>query len=181
MCFFQGEPAEQVELDDQWKPVYLFLAHPHEARLHHDGCPDCHTHLPDNHRDLHPPVCIFLLQPAPPRLPHWPSRPPCLTHHHPQRELCLLLLPLLSSPHHHTLQPTAAVPAHHPPVSPAVPASSSPPAPPHPPFPCRTRDTVRDGETVCAHDDAGPYHQHKDTPNKTKHVHLHTTFLIMDV
>lgn len=58
---------------------------------------------------------------------------------------------------------------------------------------------MRDNETMCAHDDAGPYHQHTKKGKKKKrkkenddddnnnnnkkkiHVqHLHTTFLIMD-
>ena len=70
----QGEPEQQAEPDDQREPVHLFLAHADETRLHHDGRPDCHPHLPDNHRELHPPVRVLLLQSAagrrPSRLPH---------------------------------------------------------------------------------------------------------------
>lgn len=132
----QGESAQQAQLDDQRKPVYLFLADTHETGFLHHGRPDCHAHLPDNHRELHPPVCILLLQPAPPRLPHGPCGPPRLTHHHArQRQLSLLLLPLVSSLHCHPFQPPAAVATHHPPVSPAVPAPPTPPALPLPPFP----------------------------------------------
>lgn len=40
---------------------------------------------------------------------------------------------------------------------------------------------MRDNETMCAHDDAGPYHQHTlIKEKKRKDVHLRITFLIMD-
>lgn len=48
---------------------------------------------------------------------------------------------------------------------------------------------MRDNETMCAHDDAGPYHQHtlkekkkskkKKKEVKEKNVHMHISFLIM--
>lgn len=71
LCIFQGEPEQQGEPDDQWESFYLFLAHTHETRLHHHGCPDGHPHLPDNHWELHPPVHVLLLQSATGRRPPW--------------------------------------------------------------------------------------------------------------
>lgn len=38
---------------------------------------------------------------------------------------------------------------------------------------------MRDNETTCAHDDAGPYLTHIKKKKK-KSVHVHTTFLILD-
>lgn len=154
VCVFpKGEPAEQVEPNDQWEFVHLLLAHAHEARFHHYGRSDGHAYLPDNHRGVHPPVRVLLLQPASHWLPDRPRGAASLAHHYPH--LCVLLLPLISASHRCPLQPPATVTAHYPSVAPAVTAPTPPPAPTLPPLPRRTGDTVRDTDATCAH--AGPY------------------------
>ncbi len=64
LSFSQGESKQPPEPDDQRELVHLFLADTNAARFHHHGRADRHTHLPDNHRDLYPPVCFLLLQSA---------------------------------------------------------------------------------------------------------------------
>lgn len=129
LCFvLQSESEQQVKPDDQWESVNLLLADADETRLHHHGRPDRHPHIPDNHRELHPPVHVLLLQSAPGR------RPPRLAHLHPLqwRNLSLLvhdrgLLVLTSS------VPSSLRPPRHPSRHPALRASHSPSPPSAPP------------------------------------------------
>lgn len=126
MCLhfvLQGESKQQAKPDDQWESVHLLLADADETRLHHHGRPDRHPHIPDNHRELHPPVRLLLLQSAPGWWPPW------LTHLHAvqRRDVSLLmhgwgLLILTRS------VPSSLRPPRHPSCHPALRASHTPSA-----------------------------------------------------
>lgn len=119
---------EQSQLNDQWESLYLFLADTDAAGLHLYGCPDSHTHLPDNHRDIHPSVCFLLLQPTSCWVTHWPLWTPWTTG-------ALRIAPIPHSrpfllPSDPTFYPTFAIST-----------TFSPPEPSH--SPCRTTNAVR--------------------------------------
>lgn len=136
LSFFQGESKQPPEPDDQREFVHLFLADANAARFHHHGCADGHSHLPDNHRDLYPPVCFFLLQSTLGRHTQRPVRTTRLAYHH--LVFCLLhtglrLLRLLrpTTTHSSAFQSRPTVPA---PFSTSYPSIPNPePAPSAPP------------------------------------------------